>query len=526
VAAKKISVQYDFQKIPQIGMVVENKSSAPTSPVNGQQYYDTVALRSYTRENGAWVLLSQTGTVLASQLGVASGVATLDGTTHIPIAQIPTGQTSITVPLGNDARFTDTRVPTDGSVTGGTAGAGVKIAANTITAANIVNATITDVQIAAANKDGAAGTASLRTLGTGAAQAAAGNDSRLSDTRIPTDASVTGGTAGAGVKIAAGTITLANIAASLLSQAAGVESLRQLGFGAANALAGTTRLDQIAAPTAAVTMNSQELTNLGAPLGPNSAARLVDIQTAQAGIDNKPSVRFGETANRASLTGLTVDGSARTDGDRVILLGQTTGSQNGPWIIHSGAWNRPPNETLTSGAFWLITEGTLAGTQWKVATPDPITLDTTSLSITQWGQGQTYTGTTNRVTVTAGVIDIASNYVGQTSLTTLGTVTVGTWNATAVGVLYGGTGATTAAAARTNLGTPGFYTAALGALSAGVELNVVHNLNTTNTIESFKVVADGTKTDIGVRTIDANTIGVTSDIAYSAAAIQISVAGG
>lgn len=39
-------------------------------------------------------------------------------------------------------------------------------------------------------RDGAAGTASLRTLGTGAQQAVAGNDSRLSDTRTPTDNTV------------------------------------------------------------------------------------------------------------------------------------------------------------------------------------------------------------------------------------------------------------------------------------------------------------------------------------------------
>lgn len=49
---------------------------------------------------------------------------------------------------------------------------------------------ITDAKVAAANKDGAAGTASMRTLGTGAAQAAAGNDARLSDTRTPTDNTV------------------------------------------------------------------------------------------------------------------------------------------------------------------------------------------------------------------------------------------------------------------------------------------------------------------------------------------------
>lgn len=47
---------------------------------------------------------------------------------------------------------------------------------------------ITDASVAAANKDGVAATPSLRTLGTGAQQAVAGNDSRLSDSRAPTGA--------------------------------------------------------------------------------------------------------------------------------------------------------------------------------------------------------------------------------------------------------------------------------------------------------------------------------------------------
>lgn len=46
--------------------------------------------------------------------------------------------------------------------------------------------TITDAHIATANKDGAAGTLSLRTLGTTATSACAGNDARLSDARAPT----------------------------------------------------------------------------------------------------------------------------------------------------------------------------------------------------------------------------------------------------------------------------------------------------------------------------------------------------
>lgn len=51
------------------------------------------------------------------------------------------------------------------------------------------------------------------------------------------------------------------------------------------------------------------------------------------------------------------------------------------------------------------------------------------------GSVKSVSGTTNRITSTGGVnpiIDIAATYVGQTSITTLGTVTSGTWNATPI----------------------------------------------------------------------------------------------
>lgn len=60
------------------------------------------------------------------------------------------------------------------------------IAPLAVTASKIALGTITNAQIAAANIDGTAATPSLRTLGSGAAQACAGNDPRLSDPRIPT----------------------------------------------------------------------------------------------------------------------------------------------------------------------------------------------------------------------------------------------------------------------------------------------------------------------------------------------------
>lgn len=54
------------------------------------------------------------------------------------------------------------------------------------------------------------------------------------------------------------------------------------------------------------------------------------------------------------------------------------------------------------------------------------------------GGGATLSGTANRITIAADVVDIASTYVGQTSITTLGTIGDGTWNATPIANSKGG----------------------------------------------------------------------------------------
>jgi hypothetical protein len=66
---------------------------------------------------------------------------------------------------------------------------------------------------------------------------------------------------------------------------------------------------------------------------------------------------------------------------------------------------------------------------------------------------RTITGTSNRLTVTNGdgisgnpTLDISTAYVGQSSITTVGTISSGTWNGSTIGIAYGGTGLTSYAA--------------------------------------------------------------------------------
>lgn len=158
------------------------------------------------------------------------------------------------------------------------------------------------------------------------------------------------------------------------------------------------RLDQFAAPTAAVSLNSQRITGLADPSAPTDAANksYVDAQTqaAASGIDPKESVKAATTAN-ITLTGTqTIDGVALAAGDRVLVKNQTTASANGLYTVASGAWQRTTDGVqgeLTSGALVFVQGGTTqAATQWYLQTPDPITVGTTSLTWTQFAAGASY----------------------------------------------------------------------------------------------------------------------------------------
>ncbi len=221
-----------------------------------------------------------------------------------------------------------------------------------------------------------------------------------------------------------------------------------------------TRLDQLANPTASVSLNGQRITSQADPIAGTDGATRNYVDSKIQGLSTKNSVRVASTANIAVLSGLpTVDGVSVNAGDRVLLKDQSTDSLNGIYVAAIGAWSRASDvdswDKFTSAYTW-VSEGTDQSDTGWVCTNDAVgTLGTTAITWSQFssasqtlpGAGLSKTGNTLNVggtasiTVNADDIQINTTWVGQTALTTLGTVTTGTWQASVVAGAYGGLGA-------------------------------------------------------------------------------------
>lgn len=152
-----------------------------------------------------------------------------------------------------------------------------------------------------------------------------------------------------------------------------------------------------------------------------------------------------------TLIGSTYGGTGINNGSFTITLGgnvSTGGSfTTGGVLTFSGAFSTVI--TVTAGTtVTLPTTGTLFST--ANGPLNALSTYNTNGLLTQTAAntftGRTVTGTANRITLTNGdgvagnpTVDISSSYVGQNTITTLGTVTTGTWSATTIAATKGGT---------------------------------------------------------------------------------------
>jgi hypothetical protein len=198
--------------------------------------------------------------------------------------------------------------------------------------------------------------------------------------------------------------------------------------------------------------------NLVDPTNPQDAATKSYVDAVKTGFDPKDSSRVATTANlsitytatagssgRGQITAApnTLDGVTLAAGNRILVKDQTTGAQNGIYVISTlgtganGVWDRATDfdqdAEVTSGAHTFVSEGTVnSSSGWVLATVDPIIIggsSGTSLSWVQFsgagqitaGAGLTKTGNTidvntvssARIIVNADNIDLATTSVSS-----------------------------------------------------------------------------------------------------------------
>lgn len=231
-----------------------------------------------------------------------------------------------------------------------------------------------------------------------------------------------------------------------------------------------------------VDVNSSRISNLTDPTQDQDAATKSYVDNVVNGLDVKESVQVATTANLAStynngagtLTAssngaLSIDGVTVSTNDRVLVKNQTDTKQNGIYVVTATGDGSNPfvltragdadaASEITGGTFTFVEQGTANSENGFVFTHDGTpTLGTTAITVTQFsGAGQitagdalTKSGNTLNVAVDDSTIEVSSDalqikttYPGQASITTLGTITTGVWNGTAIAATSGGTGLT------------------------------------------------------------------------------------
>ena len=221
------------------------------------------------------------------------------------------------------------------------------------------------------------------------------------------------------------------------------------------------RLDQMAAPSASVSLNSQTITNLADPVNSSDAATKSFVEATAQGLDVKDSCVAATTANITISTALnngdTLDGVTLSTDDRVLVKDQSTQSENGIYVVGSSPARAADLATGAdaAGFFTFVEQGSVNADNGFVCTSNKgsAVVGTNNLTIAQFsgagqvtaGDGLDKSGNTISVDLKANgglVIESTEIAVDLAASSITGTLAVSD----------GGTGSTSASAARTALG--------------------------------------------------------------------------
>jgi len=269
----------------------------------------------------------------------------------------------------------------------------------------------------------------------------------------------------------------------------------------------TVRLDQMAAPTSSVSMNSNRITNVTDPSGAQDAATKNYVDGAIQGTPTKPAAAYATTAALpantyangssgvgATLTGnsngalATQDGQTPSASDLILVKNESTASHNGLYTVTTLGTGSVPyvltrhvdmdQSAEFGGALTAVENGTTNGGSLWMCTTNAPTVGTTAIAFTELNKA-TDLAAGSGITISGNTISVSTSYAGGSSIITVGTVTTGTWNGTTIAIAHGGTGATTATAGRQALNAAGIYTAAGSGTGTSITISqATHGLGT------------------------------------------------
>ena len=410
---------------------------------------DPTADRTITLPNvdGTVITTGDTGTVSATML--ASDSVTTVKILNANVTAAKLASDSVETAKIVDANVTNAKLATDSVTTAKITDANVtaaKLAADSVETAKIKDANVTEAKLASNSvtnakiADSAVNTAEIADVAVTTAKIADLNvtTGKLADGAVTTakitDANVTAGKLAADsvetAKIADGAVTSAKIANDTIvdadiNSAAAIAQSKISGLttdlAAKLALAGGTM-------TGAIAMGTNKITGLGTPTDGTDAATKNYVDSAAQGIDWKASVRAATTAAVTLASDLengdTLDGVTLATGDRVLVKNQSTGSENGIYVVKaSGAPDRSTDADsgaeLTSNFAVFVEEGTVNADQGYTLTNNgSITIGTTALTFTQFtGLGQIVAGT--GLDKTGNTLDIDSTVTTNDGTQTL-----------------------------------------------------------------------------------------------------------